>query len=361
MTFPASEPLVQTRQTNEKPPELEAAFIPLKKQSMSGEPKSRDLLMKRKFRTALLVVGAVAGLALVLVMVWGSRIAGGRMRQPLNAPSPQGSDFRDATRNKSIAQQQWSLNTVQKSQVPISARLEQQSEERFAAPMIARSVSLSIMAKDFKHARIAIEEILARHHGYAAELTVNTEQNNAPSLQASLRIPAGELAESLVELKLLGTVESESQKGEEVTQQHSDLLARLKNSNETEQRLQSILQERAGKMSDVLEVEQEISRVRGEIERMEAQQKALEHRVDFATVDLRIGEEYRAQLAAPSVANRFRNAMVTGFQDAADTMVAILLFAISYGPTVLLWLAILILPVRFLWNRSRAFLFREGR
>jgi hypothetical protein len=71
----------------------------------------------------------------------------------------------------------------------MSAGSEQRSEPSFAAPMIARSVSLSVVAKDFKHARIAIEEILARHHGYAAELTVNTGQNGAPSLQASLRIP----------------------------------------------------------------------------------------------------------------------------------------------------------------------------
>ena len=131
-------------------------------------------------------------------------------------------------------------------------------------------LSLSIIAKDFQHARMAIEEILLRHHGYAAELTMNTEQNNAPSLQAALSIPAVELAESLVELKLLGTARRETQKGEEVRQPHSDLLARLKNSRETEQRLQSILQERTGKMSDVLELEQEISRVRGEIEGMEA-------------------------------------------------------------------------------------------
>jgi hypothetical protein len=173
--------------------------------------------------------------------------------------------------------------------------------------------------------------------------------------------PPSELAESLVGRKSLGTVRSESQKGEKVTQQHSDLLARLKNSRETEQRLQSILQERTGKTSDLLELEQEISHVPGEIERLEAEQKALEHRVDFATVDLRIGEEYRAQLAAPSLANRFLKAMVTGFQDAADTIVASLLFGISYGPTMLLWLAILILPGRFLSRKSRPWLLREGQ
>ncbi len=139
--------------------------------------------------------------------------------------------------------------------------------------MIARSVELSIAVKDCVAARSSLEALLERHHGYASNLAVSAEQNNARTLQATLRIPARELAAAVAELRSLGTVENELQKGEEVTQQHSDLVARLKNSRETEQRLQAILQQRTGKMSDVLEVEQEIARVRGEIEGMEAEQR----------------------------------------------------------------------------------------
>jgi Domain of unknown function (DUF4349) len=228
------------------------------------------------------------------------------------------------------------------------------------SPMIAGNVSLSIVTKDFAGMRASLEAILMRHQGYAANLTVNTEQNSVRSLQASLRIPAGELASVLAELKSLGLVENETQQGEELTQQHNDLVARLKNSRETEQRLQAILRERTGKMSDVLQVEGEVSRVRGEIEAMEAEQQVLEHRVDFATLDLRIGEEYRAQLGAPSLSNRFRNAVVSGFHDPADLIVAILLWFLHHGSTFLLWLAILFFPARFFWRRSKVILGRDA-
>lgn len=236
---------------------------------------------------------------------------------------------------------------------------KEKAESRILAPMIARSVALSIVVKDCVAARATLESLLARHGGYAADLAVSADPNSPRSLQASLRIPAGELAEAIPELRALGTVESESQKGEEVTQQHSDLVARLKNSRETELRLQAILQQRTGKMSDVLEVEQEISRVRGEIEGMESEQKALEHRVNFASVDLRLGEEYHAQLATPSLANRFRNATVGGFQSAADTVVAMVIFCMNYGPSILLWLAILFLPARLLWKRTKGMMVKE--
>jgi hypothetical protein len=220
-------------------------------------------------------------------------------------------------------------------------------------PMIARTVSVSIIVKDFDASRDSLDAILTRHNGYAAGLNVATPQGAARALQASLRIPDRQLATALSELKALGRVELENQNGEEVTQQHADLLARLKNSRETEQRLQDVLRTRTGKVKDVLEVEQEIERVRGEIEQMEAEQQTLEHRVDFATIDLKLAEEYKAQLTSPtpSVATQLRNASVNGFRSAFESLLALVLFLAESGPAILLWLALLFVPVRLLWRR----------
>jgi Domain of unknown function (DUF4349)/Putative zinc-finger len=225
----------------------------------------------------------------------------------------------------------------------------------FQQPMIARTVSLSIMVKDFAGARANLDVILARHHGYAAQLNASTAENAARSLNGSLRVPAGELSATVGELKALGRVQNESQGGEEVTQQHADLVARLKNSRETERRLQAILAERTGKISDVLAVEQEIARVRGEIEQMEGEQKSLEHRVDFATVDLNLNEEYKAQLVIPplSAGNRLHNALVEGYRNASETLLGIVLFFAEYTLTLVIWAMILGFPIVLLWRRYR--------
>jgi Domain of unknown function (DUF4349)/Putative zinc-finger len=227
-------------------------------------------------------------------------------------------------------------------------------------PMIARTVALTVVVQDFAVARAALDAILERHHSYAAELTVNTAEGAPRSLQASLRVPATDLSAALSELKLLGRVENESQSGEEVTQQHADLVARLKNSRETEQRLQAILQQRTGKISDVLQVEQEIARVRGEIEQMEAEQKSLEHRVDFATINFTLGDVYKAQLTSPtpSFGNRLHNGLVAGYRNAAETLFNIVLFFIVDGPVLLIWMMLLGLPIFFMWRRYRRSLSR---
>jgi hypothetical protein len=222
-------------------------------------------------------------------------------------------------------------------------------------PMIARTVSLAIVVKDFAASRSSLDRILARHHGYSAQLSVSTPENAPRGLQASLRIPAPELASAVADLKTLGRVENESQSGEEVTQQHTDLVARLKNSRETEQRFRTILQQRTGNVVEVLQVEEGIARVRGDIERMEAEQKDLEHRVDFATVELQLTEEYKAQLNPPaaSVSTRIYNAYVAGYRNASETVLGIVLFFAEYGPALLIWLMILVLPVIVVWRRYR--------
>jgi hypothetical protein len=222
-------------------------------------------------------------------------------------------------------------------------------------PMIARTVSLALIAKDFDSSRASLDAIVARHNGYSANLTVNTPQGAARALQASLRIPAPQLPAALAEIKALGRAEAENQNGEEVTQQHADLVGRLKNSRETEQRLQAILTQRTGKISDVLEVEQEIARVRGEIEQMEAEQKNLEHRVDFATIDLKLSEEYKAKLdsPAPAISTLIHNAAVNGYRNVADTLLSIVLFFAEYGPVLVFWLLLFLIPAWLVWRRWR--------
>jgi hypothetical protein len=222
------------------------------------------------------------------------------------------------------------------------------------APMIARAASLTIRVKDVETARSSLDSILARHRGYPAQLNVTSPEYGARRLQASLRIPAPELVSAVGEMKGLGRLENESQSGEDVTRQHTDLAARLKTARETEERFRAILQQRTGKVSDVLEVEQSIARVRGEIEGMEAEQKALEHRVDFASLEIQLTEEYKAQLgSSDSVSMRIYNAFVAGYHNATETLLGFLLFFEEYGPSLVIWLGVLALPIVLVWRRYR--------
>jgi uncharacterized small protein (DUF1192 family) len=228
-----------------------------------------------------------------------------------------------------------------------------ETNQPITGPMIVRTASLKLLTKDFDKTREALETAVRRHRGYNAQLTVSTETGSAHLLSATFRVPADQLDATIVEIKQLAHVEQESQGGEEVTEQYVDLTARLSNARRTEQTLLDVLEKRTGKLSEVLEVEQELARVREEIERMEAELKSLQNRVSFATLQVELRDEYKAEIEfnPPSIGGRMRNALVEGYSAAVDSMVGMILFLLKVGPFLLLWSLILFLPARYVWRR----------
>jgi hypothetical protein len=237
---------------------------------------------------------------------------------------------------------------------PSAAGARLASKTRVQEPLVIRTAQITLTTTDFGKARTSLEDILKRHGGHIGSLTVGSPADSGQTLQATLRVPSSQLDAALVEIRHLGRVENEQQGGEEVTQQVVDLEARLTNARTTETRLADILN-RSGKISDVLAVENEIDRVRGEIERMEAERKSFSDRIDFATLDVHINEEYKAHLAvaAPSAFSGLHNAAVDGYRNVADSLTGVAMFLLSAGPVVVLWTAILFFPARYGWKRLR--------
>ena len=230
---------------------------------------------------------------------------------------------------------------------------QEEPKEDHQGPLIARTASLSIVAKDFGSVEAAVKAITTHYHGYIAELSTSLPQNSARTLTATVRIPSSQLEAALKQLKQLGRVEQESQSGEDVTKQYVDLAARLRNSRATEQRLLHVLRNNAGKVKDILETEKEIERVRGEIEQMEADQRALKTRIDFAGLQLSLTEDFKAslQVTPPSTMTRLHNAVVQGYRDLAEGVISLAVGLLEAVPTLLLWAAILFFPARWVWKR----------
>ena len=229
-------------------------------------------------------------------------------------------------------------------------------EPKAQEPLVVRTSDIRLIAHNFDAVRAQLDGILAQFSGHIAQLNLASPTGEARNLTATLRIPSPQLEPFLAELRKLGQVTNESQSGEEVTQQSIDLEARLNNARHTEERLTEILKTRTGKLSDVLEVEEKLSEVRGQIEQAEAEQKSLNNRISFATVSLQVAEDYRTPLAgtAPtSVGTRLSNSAVDGLHTAFDGLVAVIQTVLAAGPSLLLFSVLLALPAYFLWKKLR--------
>jgi len=222
------------------------------------------------------------------------------------------------------------------------------SASAYREPQVAYSAELTVATREFAHSRASLEEILERHHGYVAKLRMVGEPTGSV-LSATMRVPSSEYRSALTELKGVGVVEHEEEAADEITQQHSELDARLVNAQNEEQRIQRILQNRDDKFSDFGSLERQVATLRGEIERVEAERSASRSRVSFANVFFSLCEE-RASTAETTVA-KLRSAATGGLNDALDSLSSILLFLAGHGPILVLWAVLIYFPGRFFWRR----------
>lgn len=102
--------------------------------------------------------------------------------------------------------------------------------------------------------------------------------------EITIRVPAKDFDKALAYIRgLAEKVTSERVEGQDVTEEYIDLKARLKNLEATETQLLKIMQ-RAGKVTDILVVYRELSKIREEIERVKGRIQYLEESTRMSTI-----------------------------------------------------------------------------
>ena len=255
--------------------------------------------------------------------------------------------------------QRFAGDAADRVRIPVAAQAAPRQAAPAQAPTgarIVRTATLRLVAANFDRIRPAVDRILQNIGGFAGALTASNRPGEPRSISGTLRIPSSRFDAAIAELRQLGRVTEESQNAEDVTSTVADLDARLSNSRVTERRLTEVLERRTGGVADVLEVEREIARVRGEIEQMEAQRKQLDRRIEYATLTMEIVEERAAavNLGPVPIPTRLRLAIADGIASAATSMLAVTLLLLRRGPALLLWALLLAPPVWWMLRRRSA-------
>ena len=258
--------------------------------------------------------------------VAGRRLEAQKQAAPLTADRVASEDKESRAKSAAAGEQAFAAN-------------RQRTESAAARRLIAYHVYLTVEVKEFTASKEKVERLVEEAGGYVAQSSSAETPDQPQQADLVLRVPAEQLQAVLEQLRGLGRVINEQLSSEELTEQVVDLEARLRNARATEQRLIAVLNERTGKVRDILEVEREIDRTRQEIERMEAQRQNLMHRVELATVAVTLLEEFQAQLDSAPVgtATRLRNAFVEGYERFAGMLLGFVFFFARYGLVLLFW------------------------
>jgi len=145
--------------------------------------------------------------------------------------------------------------------------------------------TIDLEVPDFDAAYEQIKGIVASSDGYISNSNIITTPAGKRRGTITVRVPQGAFNNILETLSAIGIVQSQYINSQDVTLEYTDLESRIKNLKETEIRLISLL-DKAANVTEILEIEKELTRVRGEIEHLQGRLNYLSNKVDLATITI---------------------------------------------------------------------------
>jgi Domain of unknown function (DUF4349) len=216
---------------------------------------------------------------------------------------------------------------------------------------IVRTANVTVIVQDFETAQQELRTLIARFkNGYIAQAEITGLTGSPRRGHWKIRVPARDFDTFRDAVAKLGVPEKNGVDSQDVTEEYYDLDTRVKNKKVEEQRLLKHLEKSTAKLEEILTVEREISRVRGEIEQLEGRQRLLANLTALTTVDVTIQE---IKNYVPAQAPTFASRISKTFSGSIDLLVTcgrgLILVAVALAP----WLPILALVGLVIWVRTR--------
>lgn len=193
---------------------------------------------------------------------------------------------------------------------------------------------LQIEIQKYEESFEKVQALVKEFGGFVADLQVQENPDRKKSATIMIRVPEAAFENAVAKLKTVGELKSEQINGQDITEEYTDLEARLKNKRELENRLLEILRIKTGKLSDLLEVETELARVREEIDQLEGRKRFLDDRVSLSTITVNLFEP--TSITSSSQWQPLRQALEDMTQIFAGSLGALLIFVSGALPWLIL-------------------------
>ncbi len=158
--------------------------------------------------------------------------------------------------------------------------------------MIIRNASIGLEVEDYDGVKWSLVEKVDELGGYVENEETWRTKFDAYELkhgEMQLRVPVESYDVILELVKSLGRVDYENVSANDITKQYRDTAGLIENLKITETRLRELLKE-AVSVEDVLTIENELTRIRSQINGYEVQMKNWETLVDMTTIHLQVQE-----------------------------------------------------------------------
>lgn len=226
-----------------------------------------------------------------------------------------------------------------------------------AEQKIIRDVDLHLSVRDFDNKVEAALNLADNRGGYVENSYISEKNSSTPrSAHISMRVPQEDLPQVIEELKSFGKLKNQRITGENITEVYYDTSARVHNLKQQEQRLLEILQ-MANNVDEILKIENELNRVRTDIELLTGQLVSWDKRVQFSLINLQLVEQEPLKEKFEAITlNTFFNQGKQGFIVAINFLMRILVVFAKIIGAILIMIPLIII---FLFRKPLYRLYRK--
>ncbi len=160
-----------------------------------------------------------------------------------------------------------------------------------ASPKVIKSASLALEVKSSRDSAKMVADVATLNEGFVESSNVAENADGTVSGYVTIRIPESKFDLAISSLTGLALrVKTESVNGQDVTEQYTDLEARLKAAEAEEAQYLEILK-KATNVQDILSVTQYLSSIRSQIESLQGQIKYLGNQTSYSTITVTLTEQ----------------------------------------------------------------------
>lgn len=211
-------------------------------------------------------------------------------------------------------------------------------------PLIIRTGSVTLLVSKNQIVTIfnKVSSDTGDQNGYV-ESSSSTSANDAGGASLVLRVPSADFGTLVAEVDDLGKVQSQSENGQDVTGESIDLQARLENLKSEESALRALVA-KAGSVTSILTVQNQLFSVEGDIEQLTAQENSLVDQATYSTLTVALTPTAVKVIPKPSTNAVTRSVRLAGH----NTSLALRGIAFGLGwafPAIVVGLLVLLVRV----------------
>jgi hypothetical protein len=212
--------------------------------------------------------------------------------------------------------------------------------------------SIESIVEDVDPVADSVRALTQKFEGYIAASEINRSYGTHRTATFTVRVPADKYDILREEFAKLGNTVRNSSKSEDVTDEFTDLEARIRILKKEEQALEELLGKSAGKLEDVIKVREQLAKNREQIEKGEGRIKLLASKVAYSTIILKLRETHDyVPPTAPTFGNQIEKTFYQSVEFLYDLGKGLVLVVVGLAP----WLPLILLGLWLVrrWIRSQ--------